>query len=95
MEKYKSVDGRHIMKVELDSPAVSALRRAIAEFKQHWSLIGLPKIYSPLCFGRHVKPLVPCEFAVVSTHQTTLGLRGGLWPVLIMCNRKERPVPQQ
>jgi hypothetical protein len=24
-------------------------------------------------------------FTVVSTHQTTLGPRGGLWPVLLMC----------
>jgi hypothetical protein len=30
---------------ELDGPAVSALRRAIAEVKQHRSLDGLPKIY--------------------------------------------------
>jgi hypothetical protein len=41
---------------------------------------------APPCFGRHVKPLVPAAFAVVSTHQSTLGTRGGLWPVLLMCN---------
>jgi hypothetical protein len=33
----------------------------------------------------HVKPLVPAEFAVVSTLQPALGPRGGLWPVLLMC----------
>jgi hypothetical protein len=38
------------------------------------------------CFGRHVKPLVPAAFAVVSTHQPALGPRGGLWPVLLMCD---------
>jgi hypothetical protein len=50
---------------ELDGPAVSALRCVIAEVKEHWSVIG-----------RHVKPLVPAAFAVVSTHQPALGLRG-------------------
>jgi hypothetical protein len=30
---------------ELDGPAASALRRAIAEVKQRWSVIGCPKIY--------------------------------------------------
>jgi hypothetical protein len=39
---------------------------------------------APLCFGRHVKPLLPATFAVVSTHQPALGPRGG--PVLLMCN---------
>jgi hypothetical protein len=28
---------------------------------------------APPCFGRHVKPLVPAAFAVVSTHQPALG----------------------
>jgi hypothetical protein len=36
------------------------------------------------CFGRHVKPLVQAAFADDSTHQ--LGPRGGLWPVLLLCN---------
>jgi hypothetical protein len=75
---------------ELDDPAVSALRRAIAEGKKRWSVIGwvTKNLLSraPPCFGRHVKPLVPAAFAVVSTHQPALGLRGGLWPVLLMCN---------
>jgi hypothetical protein len=31
------------------------------------------------------KLLVPAEFAVVSTHQPALVLRGGLWSVLLMC----------
>jgi hypothetical protein len=38
------------------------------------------------CLGRHVKPLVLAAFAVVSTHQPALGPRGGLWPVLLLCN---------
>jgi hypothetical protein len=75
---------------ELDGPAVSALWRAIAKVKQCWTVIGwVTKNLSsriPPCFGRHNKPLVPAVFAVVSTHQSALGLCGGLWPVLIACN---------
>jgi hypothetical protein len=75
---------------ELDGPAVSALRRVIAEVKQRWSVTGwvTKNVLSraPPCLGRHVKPLVPAAFAVVSTHQPILGPRGGLWPVLLMCN---------
>jgi hypothetical protein len=40
---------------------------------------------APPYFGRHVKPLVPAAFAVVSTHQPTLGPRGGL-RLCVMCN---------
>jgi hypothetical protein len=40
---------------------------------------------APPCFGRHVKPFV----AVVSTHQSAVGLRGGLWPGLLMVFHKE------
>ncbi|RVE44077.1 hypothetical protein evm_011270 [Chilo suppressalis] len=61
---------------------------AIVEVKQlsQWSVIGwvtknLLSRASP-CFGRHVKPLVPAAFAVVSTHQSALGSRGGSWPNL-------------
>jgi hypothetical protein len=36
-------------------------------------------------FLRYVKLLVPAAFAVVSTHQSALGSRGELWPVLFMC----------
>jgi hypothetical protein len=68
---------------------VSALRRAIVEVKQRWTIIGWVTktlLYrTPPCFGRHVKPLVPAAFAVVGTHQHALGPRGGLWPVLLMC----------
>jgi hypothetical protein len=57
---------------ELDGPAVSALRRAIAEVKQPWSVIGwvTKNLLSraPQCFGRHVKPLIPTAFAVDSTN---------------------------
>jgi hypothetical protein len=47
----------------------------------------------PLCFGRHVKPLVPAAFAVVSIHQSALGPRGGLWPVLLVEIHKEGLCP--
>jgi hypothetical protein len=77
---------------ELDSPAVSALRRAIPKVKQRWSVIGwVTKNLStraPPCFGRHVKPLVPAVFVVVSTPQPAMGPRGGLWPVFLMCNKE-------
>jgi hypothetical protein len=73
---------------ELDGPAVSALRRAIVEVKQRWSVIGwvTKNVLSPAppCFGMHIELLVPIAFVVVSIHQ--LGPRGGLWPVLLMCN---------
>jgi hypothetical protein len=65
-----------------------ALRRAI-EVKQHWSVIGWVTknllSWAP-CIGRHVKPLVSAAFAVVNTHQSTLGPRGGLWLVLLLCD---------
>jgi hypothetical protein len=41
---------------------------------------------APPCFGRHVMPVVPAAFAVVSTHRCTLGPRGRLWLVLLMCD---------
>jgi hypothetical protein len=37
---------------------------------------------------RHVKPLVPAVITVVSTDQPALGPRGGLWPVLLVCNKQ-------
>jgi hypothetical protein len=62
---------------ELDGPAVSALRRAIAEVKQRCSFIRwVTKILlsrAPPCCRRHAKPLVSAAFAVVSTHQPALG----------------------
>jgi hypothetical protein len=75
---------------ELDGPAVRALRRAIAEVKLRWSVIGwvtknLLSRASP-CFKRHVKPLVQTAFDIANTDQPALGPRGGLWPVLLMCN---------
>jgi hypothetical protein len=74
---------------ELVGPAVNALRRAIAEVKQFWSVIGwVTNLVSRVlpCFERRVKLLVPAAFASVSTHQSALGPRGGLWTVLLMCN---------
>jgi hypothetical protein len=35
-----------------------------------------------LCFGRHVKPLVPVTFAIVSTLQFQVGLTSGRRPVV-------------
>jgi hypothetical protein len=66
---------------DLDSPAVSAFRRAISEVKQRWSVIewvtkNVLSRAAP-CFGSHVKSLVPAAFAV-STHQSAPGPRGGL-----------------
>jgi hypothetical protein len=67
---------------ELDGPVVSALRRAIAEVMQRWSVIGwvtknlLSRVLP--CFGRHVKPLIPAACVVVSTHQSALCPRSGL-----------------
>jgi hypothetical protein len=76
--------------MEFDSPVVNALLPAIAEVKQRWSVIGwvTENLLSPAppCFERHVKPLVPAAFAVVSTHQPALSPRGGLWPILLICN---------
>jgi hypothetical protein len=77
------------------------LVRSIAEAKQRsqWSVIGrvtktlLTRV--PPCFGRHVKPLVPAVFAIVSTYESAHGSRGGLWLVLLMCNPLGRAKPQQ
>jgi hypothetical protein len=84
---------------ELDGPTASALRRAFAKVKQRWSVIGwvTKNILSraPPCYGRHIKPLVPAAFVVVSTHQLALGSRGGVWAVLLMCNPSGKCVPQQ
>jgi hypothetical protein len=56
---------------ELDGPVIRALRRAIAEVKLCWLLIGWVTknllSQTPPCFGRRVEPLVPAAFAVVST----------------------------
>jgi hypothetical protein len=74
---------------ELDGPAVSVLRRAIAEVKQRWLVIEWVTknllTRSPPCFGKYVKQLIPAAFAVVSTYQPALGPRSGLRPVLLMC----------
>jgi hypothetical protein len=62
-------------------PRGQCARRAIAEAKQYWSVIGWVTKHllcrAPPSFGKHVRPLVPAAFAVVSTHQSSLGPRGG------------------
>jgi hypothetical protein len=45
------------------------------------------------CFGRHVKPLVPAAFAVVSTHQPVLGLVVGYGPFSLCVIHKEGLCP--
>jgi hypothetical protein len=79
-----------IIHEELDGPTVSALRRSIAEVKQHWPVIEwvTKNLFTraPPCFGRHGKPLVPAAFTVVSSYQSELVPRGGLWPVLLVGN---------
>jgi hypothetical protein len=86
-----------IIVVYVSSSAVSVFRRAIAEIKQRWSVIGwvTKNVLSrtPPCFGRHVKPLVPGAFTVISTHQPALGARGGLWPVSLCVIHKESLCP--
>jgi hypothetical protein len=52
----------------------------------HWRVTKNVLCRAPPCFGRHVKPLVPAAFAVVSTHQSALPPRGGIWAVLLMCS---------
>jgi hypothetical protein len=67
---------------------VSALRHEIAEIKQRRSVIGwvTKNVLSRApCLGRHVKPLVPTAFEVVSTQQSALGSRDGF--VLFICNQ--------
>jgi hypothetical protein len=71
---------------ELDSPAVSAHRRAIVEVKQRWSVIGCVTKNLLSRAPGHVKLVVPAALSVVSTYQPALGPRGELWPVLLMCN---------
>jgi hypothetical protein len=80
----------YILYEALHDPAVSALGRAIVEVKQRWLVIGwvtknvLSRVLQ--CFGRYVNPLVSVAFAVISTHQATLGPRGWLWLVLLKCD---------
>jgi hypothetical protein len=74
---------------ELDGPAVSALWLAIVEVKQRWSVIGwvTKNLLSrgPPCFERHVKPLVPAAFAVVSTRQPHWARVVGYGPLRKAC----------
>jgi hypothetical protein len=71
-------------------------QRAIAEVKQssQRSVIGwftTNVLSGPLpCFGSNVKPLVPAEFVVVSTHQSALAPHGGLWPIRLIAEVKQR-----
>jgi hypothetical protein len=66
--------------------------------KQRWSVMRwvTKNLLSRalLWFERHVKLLVPAAIVVVSTHQSVLGPRGGLWPILLISViHKEGPCP--
>jgi hypothetical protein len=79
---YFNITNMFINIEDLDDPAVSALRHAIAKVEQRWSVIALVTknllSQAPPCFGKHFKPLVPAAFAVISRHHPALGQRGGL-----------------
>jgi hypothetical protein len=63
------------------------LQRVITEVKQLWSFMKwvTKNLYLVLLvLQSYVERLLPAAFTVVSTHQSTLGPRGGLWPVLLM-----------
>jgi hypothetical protein len=81
---------------ELDGPAVNVLRSANAEVKDRWLVIGYgwPEInYLELLRALEDTLLIPAAFAVVSTHQPALGLRGGLWPVSLCVIHKKGLFP--
>jgi hypothetical protein len=49
---------------------------------------------APPCFRRHVKPLVWLHLQSLAP-TSALGRRGGLWPILFMCNVWGRSVSQE
>jgi hypothetical protein len=61
------------------SMAQRSFRFFVRSRKISWSVIGwvTKNLFSRVspCFGRHVKPLVPAAFAVVSTRLSALGPR--------------------
>jgi hypothetical protein len=77
---------------ELDGP--SAFRSVIVEVKQDIGWVtNIVLSRTPPCFVRHVKPLVPNAFAVVSTHQPALGLGVGYSPFSLCVIHKEGQCP--
>jgi hypothetical protein len=64
----------------------NVVRVVLLDANSYLALSILKSYRAPPCFGRHVKPSVPAAFAVVSTHQSALGPRGGLRPVLLVVN---------
>jgi hypothetical protein len=62
-----------------------------------WSVIGrvTKNLLSQAlpCFGRHVKPLVPAAFAVVSTHQPSWACVVGYGPFFLCVIQKEGLCP--
>jgi hypothetical protein len=73
---FKELDGRCAIK---DAKQCSEI------FWYYLYIVKRSIILARMSFRRHVKPLAPAVFAVSSTHQSALGLRGGLWAVLLMC----------
>jgi hypothetical protein len=70
----------------LDGPAISGIAEAKQRSNEKERSSDSDQnllCRAPPCL-RHVKPLVPAAFAVVSTHQSALGPRGGLWLVLVV-----------
>jgi hypothetical protein len=88
MSMFDKNDYKILLLEKFVGAVVSALRCVIVKVKQHWSVIGWVTknllCRAPPCFGKHVKPLLPAAFAIVSTHQPALGPRGGLWPAHVI-----------
>jgi hypothetical protein len=74
--------------------------RSVCDYRSEATLVGhwmhdQNFIISSFSVLRKARLLVPAAFAVVSTHQSLLGLRGELWPVLRTYDPLGRSVSQQ
>jgi hypothetical protein len=82
---------------EFDSPAVSALRRTIAEVKQRRSVIRwvTKNLLSraPPCFGRHVKPLARLHLQSLAPTNPHLAHVVGYGPFSLCVIHKEGLCP--
>jgi hypothetical protein len=83
-----------------NSPITTKLRGSMASWSMHsacdrgsyatqkpvigWVTNLLSGASAGPCSSRHVKPLVLAAIAIIRTHQSALGLCGGLWPVLLI-----------
>jgi hypothetical protein len=95
IQRVKNIHARNDEK--LDGLAVSALRLAIAEVKQRWSLIGgvTKNLLSGAlpCFGRHVKRLVPAAFASLALNNQHWGRVVGIVPFCLCVIHKDDLCP--